>query len=228
MEVDFVLSRLNTKRELQIIDVGSHHGEFLDIFERHVDEHVFNVVCVEPMSENVLVLRQKSGTYKRVKVKICDVALSDTSGVKTFYQGSVSTLFTCTPEWTEHFRAAFVVSRQVPTKCATFDELFDQFQIARNLPFDFIKIDTEGHDLNVLRSMVAAHIRPFALMFEIGLDLVSTASAVSLLRLNGFTEFFVFARTGIPTTFIGEWQDLEQIQGLQTAGKLLAGNIVAF
>lgn len=35
MEVDLVFSRLHAKHNLRIMDVGAHHGEFLDILELH-------------------------------------------------------------------------------------------------------------------------------------------------------------------------------------------------
>jgi hypothetical protein len=32
MEIDFIFSRFIKKKTLRILDVGAHHGEFLDIF----------------------------------------------------------------------------------------------------------------------------------------------------------------------------------------------------
>ena len=228
MEVDLALSRLHEKRKLRVIDVGAHHGEFLDIFESCSEEHIFDVVCVEPMPENLTVLRRKIKNYKRLSVLVCDVAISEVGGTKTFYQGRSSTLFTCTPEWKEYFPEEFTDPKEVPIRCMTFADLLAQFKIDKKPSFDFIKIDTEGHDLNVLYSMVAAQIRPFSVMFEIGNDLGAVDKAVSLLSNYGFKEFYVFGRTGIPTTFIGEWQGLQRLQSLRKAGKLEAGNVVAF
>ena len=228
MEVDLALSRLHEKRRLRVLDVGAHHGEFLDIFEGCHSEHVFDVICVEPLQENLIQLRNRLSRYKRLSVTICDVAISDVGGTKTFYQGSSSTLFTCTPEWMEYFPEEFTYPKEVPIRCMTFADLFAEFSIDKDPSFDFIKIDTEGHDLNVLRSMIAAQIRPFAIMFEIGHDLRAVENAVELLNNSGFAEFYVFARTGIPTTYIGEWQGLKQLQVLRDAGRLKAGNVVGF
>jgi len=228
MEVDLALSRLHAKRRLRVVDVGAHHGEFLDIFERCHGEHLFDVICVEPLSENVMELRNKVGRYRRLSIVICDVAISDVSGEKTFYQGSESTLFTCTAKWRDYFPEYFEDPKEVGVRCMTFADLFVEFGIDKDIPFDFIKVDAEGHDLNVLRSMVAAQIRPFAVMFEIGHDLNAVENAVKLLADNGFTEFFIFARTGIPTTYVGEWQGLKRLQELRETGRLKAGNVVGF
>jgi hypothetical protein len=32
MEIDFVFSRFLYKKKIRILDIGAHHGEFLDIF----------------------------------------------------------------------------------------------------------------------------------------------------------------------------------------------------
>ena len=228
MEVDLIFSRLSAKSTLQIIDVGAHHGEFLDIFERHNDEHAYQVICVEPFAENLKVLRAKARLCKRTRVQVCEVALSDVSGPKTFYAGSASTLFTCTPEWQTIFPDYFAHPRQIIIPCLTFADLFARYQIAPNLTWDLIKVDTEGHDLNVLRSMCAARVFPFAVMSEIGHDLASVAETIALLRANQYDEFYVFGRSGIATTFIGEYQTLEQLHQLRASGKLDAGNLVAF
>lgn len=228
MEVDLIFSRLSNQRSLRIIDVGAHHGEFLDIFERHNDDHVYEVVCVEPFAENLSVLRQKARRYKRVHAQICDVALSDISGPKIFYAGSASTLFTCTPEWQTVFPDYFEQSQQITIECLTFADLFQHFQITQCLSWDFIKVDTEGHDLNVLRSMCAAQIFPFAVMFEIGPNLTLVDQAVDLLRTNHFDEYYVFGRSGIATTFIGEYLGLPHLIQLREQGRLATGNIVAF
>lgn len=39
-------------------------------------------------------------------------------------------------------------------------------------------------------------------MFEIGPDLTAVEEAVILLKNQGFTEFYMFGRIGIPTTYI--------------------------
>lgn len=228
MEVDLVFSRLHAKHNLRIIDIGAHHGEFPDIFELHNDDHTYDVVCVEPMPETVSVLKQRIKHYKRVKITICDVAISDVSGPKTFYQGAASTLFTCTKEWKQIFPENFQQSKEMTIHCLTVADLFKQFGIDTSVPFDFVKIDTEGHDLNVLRSLLAAGIRPFALMFEIGPDLAAVEEAVRLLKDHGFTEFYMFGRTGIPTTYIGEYRGSAHLTELVNKEIINTGNVVVF
>jgi hypothetical protein len=149
-------------------------------------------------------------------------------GPKTFYQGTASTLFTCTEEWKQVFPEYFQQPKEVTIQCLMVADLLKQFEIDTSVPFDFVKIDTEGHDLNVLRSLVAARVRPFAIMFEIGPDLAAVEESVQLLKRQGFTEFYVFGRSGIPTTYVGEYMGGQHLHSLRNQGKLEAGNVVAF
>jgi len=110
----------------------------------------------------------------------------------------------------------------------TVADLSKQLEIDTSVPFDFVKIDTEGHDLNVLRSLVAAQIRPFALMFEIAPDLGAVEEEVRLLTDQGFREFYIFGRTGIPTTYIGEYGGLQHFADLVNQRIVNTGNIVVF
>jgi FkbM family methyltransferase len=228
MEVDLVFSRLTAKQTLRIWDIGAHHGEFLDIFERHNDEHAYDVICVEPMAENLAVLRSKQRYYRRVQATICPVAISDVSSSKTFYAGAASTLFTCTPEWLTEFPEYFKQPRQVTVDCLTIGEVMRRYHINDGLAWDFIKVDTEGHDLNVIRSMIAAQVYPCAVMCEIGPDLHQTVAAIDLLRAHRYGEFYIFGRSGLATMFIGEYVDPAQLTSLRDEGRLSAGNFVGF
>lgn len=125
MEVDLVFSRLHSKYHLRIMDIGAHYGEFLEIFEHHNDDHTYDVVCIEPMPENIATLKQRIKRYKRVNVEICDVAISDVSGPKTFYQGTADTLFACTEEWKHIFSENFRQLKEVKIYCLTVEDLFD-------------------------------------------------------------------------------------------------------
>ena len=228
MEVDLVLSRLCGKRFLRMIDVGAHHGEFLDILEHHNDDHIYDVICVEPLRESVEILSDKHWSYRRVNYRICDVAISEKSGTREFYLGTASSLFTCTDEWLTAFHKEFRNARAIEVRCLTFDDLFSEYNLGRRDGFDFVKIDTEGHDRSVITSMIAAGIRPFSVMFEIGQNLHDTEMSINALKQHSFSEFYVFGRNGIPTTFIGDYRGYAHLKRLRARGRLNAGNVVAF
>ena len=213
---------------MRVIDIGAHYGEFLDIFEFHDHHHTYEVICVEPMPENVVTLRAKLRRLQRVRVILCPVAISNSSGPRTFFQGSADTLFTCTESWKATFPEYFATVQEVTVECLTPIDLAQRFRLDLQAPFDFIKIDTEGHDLHVLHALIAAQVQAFAVMFEVGPDLGEVAAAVDLLRRQGFDEFYVYGRHGIATLYIGPYQGEQHLNDLRREGRLDAGNVVAF
>ena len=228
MEVDLVFSRLHSKHHLRVLDIGAHHGEFLQIFASHDHLHSYDVICVEPLASNVAKLKSTLRHLRNVRTTVCPVAISDHEGWKTFYKGSADTLFTCTESWKQSFPAEFARHTEHQVECLPPKKLATRFRVDLQTPFDFLKIDTEGHDYHVLRSLLDAGVTSFAIMFEIGPALEDVQSAVQLLQVRGFSEFYVFGRAGIATLFIGEYEGLNHLVTLRLQGRLDAGNVVAF
>ncbi|MBP0597950.1 FkbM family methyltransferase [Herbaspirillum sp. LeCh32-8] len=228
MEVDFALSRVVDKRLLRILDIGSHHGEFLDIFGTFNHWHNWQVFCVEPLAQNRREIEKKIKKYPNVKASILPIGVSDVSEVKTFYLGHTDTLFTCNQNWVQSFSRDFKDSRSLEIRCLTVDDMASEFGIERGARFDLVKIDVEGHDANVIQSFCDSSLSATALMFEVSLDMERIDECMSMLRAKGFDEFVLFGRTGIPTSHIGEVSGPDEIHQLFKSGKIGVGNIVAF
>ena len=228
MEVDFVLSRLGGRSNLRVVDIGAHHGELLDILYLHPDRPMCDVICAEPEHSNLRVIRTRLPFYRRFHVLLRPVGVSDTSGTRTFFTASETTLFTCTPEWKSAFPDAFRATAEVDVHCLTFSDLLQSCGVAPTTRIDFVKVDTEGHDLNVIRSIVQSRVLVDAVMFEIGLDDEAAECACELLDAHGFDEIYIFARVGATTTYVGDRRSSGDLDDLRECGKLSAGNIVAF
>jgi FkbM family methyltransferase len=227
MEVDFVFSQLFCKERLRVLDIGSHYGEMLDIFERHNDPHKYEVYCIEPFPDNAREIRRKLGGLRRVNARVCEAAVSDVSGTKTFFVGSADTLITCSREHMHRFGEQFKTHREFQVQAYTVGDLFRHFNIAATPQFDFVKIDVEGHDLQVVRSFVQSGAESYAIMFEFEADAEQVDVAIKELAAGGYREFFVFGRTGIATNYIGEYRDKAFFASLLQRGKFTVGNVVA-
>jgi FkbM family methyltransferase len=227
MEVDFVFSQLFSKDRLRVLDIGSHHGEMLDIFERHNHPHTYDAYCVEPFPENAREIRRKLKGLKRVSARVCEAAVSNVSETKTFFVGSADTLVTCSPKHMSRFEEQFRTRREFKVHAYTVRDLFQHFNIAATPEFDFVKIDAEGHDLQVVRSFVESGVKSHAIMFEFESDAEEVDATISELVTGGYREFFVFGRIGIATTYIGEYRDKSFFAALLRCAKFTGGNIVA-
>jgi hypothetical protein len=136
--------------------------------------------------------------------------------------------FTCSENWKSIFPDHFKNIQNHTIECLTIDDLAKKYSIPEREHFDLIKIDVEGHDINVIKSFCDSNITCTSIIFEIPYNLKEIKISLDLLKQKGFSEFFVFGRTGIPTTYIGEFISVDHINNLYSSGRIQVGNIVGF
>lgn len=120
----------------RILDIGAHRGDFTRLCRNQFPNAYFFLIEAEPFHEHML----KNENYKIAY-------LSDISEEKTFYksrfmEGNTGDSFY--RENTHYYRDDAVIMETVKT--TTLDEIF-----TNNETFDFIKIDTQGSELDILK-----------------------------------------------------------------------------
>ncbi|MDN5762161.1 MAG: FkbM family methyltransferase [Microlunatus sp.] len=129
-------------------DLGSHVGNRVHAFRR-LGAHV---VAVEPQPDFLTVLRLLYGRDTAVRIEPCGVAA--TPGVAKLHLSTrTPTVSSFAQSWIEDVRADDSFrrvrwDRVVPVALITLDEL-----IARHGEPQFVKIDVEGYELEVLRGL---------------------------------------------------------------------------
>lgn len=228
MEFDFIISRLFNQKKLRFLDIGAHTGEFLDIFANANHRHKYQVVAIEPLPSNLLKLRLKAIIFSvrgRGRITIVPYGIGKT-GTTKFILGDASTLFTSNPEWIKRFSGNFQDSIEIEIQTRDFTNLQVSYPILLNGPFDVVKIDTEGSDLQVLKNIASSEVKFNALIIEF--DSTSVAEMISFLKNLGFDEIYAFVRSGIHTEYIGNVLNDSYLKQVMTHATEKAGNIVAF
>jgi FkbM family methyltransferase len=167
-EVEFYRTVLSGLRKRDVIfDIGANDGCKTDVFLRLGAK----VVAVEPDESNLEIIKGKflKNRFFPKPVTIEDKAVSDWCGkMPMFVEGPGSALNTLSPKWADRLRNdetrfgqhfSFATKKIVET--TTLESL-----IARHGRPYYIKIDVEGHELNVLRGLKQAV--PY-LSFEVNL-----------------------------------------------------------
>jgi FkbM family methyltransferase len=124
-----------------IIEVGANTGQYLEQLTKLIEQYKkeVSIHTFEPAIHTFKILKENFKNYKNIQCY--SIALSNTTGKAMFYQteqlGEMSSLIQRTKEsYQDHYEV----------ELNTIDNLFG------NLPtIDFIKIDTEGNDFNVLK-----------------------------------------------------------------------------
>jgi len=154
-EIDFYRDLLQGFRDGELIfDVGASHGYKVDIVLR-LGAHV---IAIEPDATNQEILRQRflELRLKKRPLVIVGKAVSDSCSIgRMWIDAPGSAKNTLSRKWAETLRAdgkrfgdrlSFDRWRTVET--VSMERLIDEY----GPPF-FLKIDVEGHELNVLRGM---------------------------------------------------------------------------
>ncbi len=228
MEVDFILSRVFYQRNLRFLDIGAHTGEFLTIFQKTNHRHKYEVIAVEPFKKNLVQLRMKGIAFLlsgRGTVKVLPVGIGEDKET-VFFLGDSSTLFTSNAAWMQRFPSEFSKVKEFKIQTKSLRVLQEQVPALLAKPFDIVKIDTEGSDLQVLKSLADSQVEFNSVIVEF--DRNSILEMKKQLQAMGLTEIYAFVRKGIHTIYIGNL-----INDVLLAGKIeneenLSGNLVAF
>lgn len=160
-----------------VFDVGANEGKLT----KPMLKCGAKVVCVEPQSRCINILKNKFDKNKNVIVE--EVALGNKIGKVTFNTcSSCTAISSLDKSWVNHFKGGEVFDGKETVKMITLDRLIKKYGVPK-----FIKIDVEGFEIEVLKGL---HNKIGALCFEhTTLFPDKTLACISRLKKLGFSEF---------------------------------------
>ncbi len=147
-------------RNLEIFfDVGGHYGETIVLFNKHFK--INNIFCFEASPINYLVLKKKIKKLNNSKIKLYNFALGDKQGETEFNQAfetQSSTLLKINNDSKYLDRKRKILSLKGDRyfeKTFKINMIKLKSFIRENsiTKIDFLKIDTEGYDFNVIKGL---------------------------------------------------------------------------
>ena len=155
--LDFLRKKVK-KNIFLLIDVGAHHGESIKLFTKYFE--IKKILAFEPSEENYLILKNKTKNFNNLK--LYNIALGDYIGVANFKQhyDSESSTITEINENSNYYKKKnnllnFFNFKETnfswtKVKINRLDKILNNDKI-KNV--DLLKIDTEGHDLHVIKGL---------------------------------------------------------------------------
>ena len=141
-ELNFIKYLSNSYNIKTILDIGGNEGEYSELCINHFDNpniHIFEAIpelankCTEKFSENNNVI-------------VNNLCVDIEEKIKTFYW-----LKNCNGMSSLHYRNSVFGNfdvEEIDVKCISLDNYYKENKI-----IDLVKIDTEGNELNVIKSM---------------------------------------------------------------------------
>ena len=140
-------------RELEIdcvLDVGAHEGEFAALL-RDLG-YAGDIISFEPVAATFATLARARAGDKRWRGHNIALGAADTELALNIYAGSVFNSFLKpAANGTTRFRAATQIVRVDKVPVRRLESILDGILIARPAARIFLKIDTQGYDLQVVR-----------------------------------------------------------------------------
>ena len=148
------------------IDIGAHKG----LYTKEVLHKFPNIECYlfEPSPSNTIILKNKFENLNNVHISTN--ALSNRTGKqKIYFDNPGSQLTSLTQRRLDHFHMYMNSSEEIET--TRFDEFWKTTDTYLNNPntiIDYVKIDVEGHELNVLEGFGSLIKNMGLIQFEFG------------------------------------------------------------
>jgi FkbM family methyltransferase len=161
------LMRLFDRLEIEcVLDVGAYFGEFGRYLRRH--GYAGNLISFEPISGNVARLRESAENDKFWRIET--LALGSTNGRSTINVTSgsdLSSFFAPNEYCGQRFPNQADILAREPVEVRRLDSIFDDLVGGDGKSKVYLKMDTQGFDLEVMNGATACLGRIAALQSEI-------------------------------------------------------------
>lgn len=132
------------KPEMTVLDIGANIG-YYSLMMLELMGNKGKLIAVEPSPSNIEILRKNLLLNKYNDIEVHNAAISDENGTKKFFLSEMSNLNTL--NYTEK-KSLNLTGKTINVKTLTVPQIME----GRNL--DLIRMDVEGHEVEVLNGLI--------------------------------------------------------------------------
>lgn len=162
------LDELFRRLDIQcVLDVGANRGQYRQLLRERVGYQGL-IVSFEPVAQNVAALRARAQTDPRWVIRGHALGATDAHmEINVMKADLLSSFLLPDPAMLPMFRPVNVVDRTERVEVRTLDSVLAELGALRNV---YLKLDTQGFDLEVIRGAAATLPRVRALQTEISMQ----------------------------------------------------------
>jgi FkbM family methyltransferase len=197
-DVDAIVESFAEKiPNIAFVQIGSNDGKSGDPLHRHVSNKNWTGVMVEPVDFLFQQLKVTYASYSD-RVHFEQAAISNSNGIQTFYRLKKASEINA-PQWYDQLGSfnkevilkhkkyiphieSLIVEEKINT--ITSKDLLEKYAIQK---LDFLHIDTEGYDYEIIKTFPFNQVMPKLIMFEHKhLKVGDFKKCISLLKGKGY------------------------------------------
>jgi FkbM family methyltransferase len=165
------LDQLFRKLEIQcVLDVGANRGQYRHLLRDRLGYQGL-IISFEPIAEHVASLRAQAAGDPRWVIRDHALGAEDTAmDINVMNADSLSSFLVPDPEMAPMFRPVNVIARRERVQVRRLDSVIGELARERPLGNLFLKLDTQGFDLEVIRGAAATLPTVRALQTEISMQ----------------------------------------------------------
>jgi FkbM family methyltransferase len=132
-----------------VFDVGANHGQYATMIRKRVG-YKGPIISFEPIPAAAAVLRKKAKSDPNWYVE--ELALDKSVGTAIFnimLADQFSSLHAPSEKEVDLFKVENKVAKQISVATSTLKDVFEKYQKLLNFKRPFLKMDTQGHDLEI-------------------------------------------------------------------------------
>lgn len=176
-----------------IIDAGAFLG-FYTAASFVISKGEGFIHCIEPNVHVLPFLHENIRLNKVAKAKVLPLAICPTSGTQKIFIAEHPAVSSMLKDHVEYHSRIIGV---LEVKCVKLSSLLDYLESAQ-----LLKLDIEGLELDVLREALGELRRVKRLVVEVHTDVVDLNEVEITLEKAGFSRFFIFASSEMPSQII--------------------------
>jgi FkbM family methyltransferase len=186
---DILIKRIfANKKNGFYVDIGAHHSSRFSNTYKLYKENYWSGVNIDPSISSYLDLKKK----RKRDINI-NIGISDKKEILKFYSFNEEALNTFSLKKKNQLKLNYKLKKTERVQCKKLSDVLDSC-LKNNIKIDLLTIDTEGHDLKVLKSNNWSKYLPDYIIVEISSSMLDEIAKHSITKFLNKRHYRIYSK----------------------------------